>query len=312
MIIDAHCDALMKMYRNRRLDFQTPSVELDVNYPLMKAGGIKIQFLAIYLPEEIRTPGIEHVLEYVDILYQRILSNPEICLIRNRSDLNTVMNSSRKGVILSLEGVEGLQGNLGHLRILQRLGLRSVGLTWNFANWSADGIMEARGGGLTARGRMLIKESNHLNLMLDVSHLSIKGFWDLMEYPDLSVFASHSNAKSVCEHPRNLTDDQIKQLINQQGMIGLTFVPWFVHKADPVTISDLLRHLDHVCALGGEDYVGFGSDFDGIDRYITGLEDAGMYTNLANELCKRYSLSQVHKFLSRNWNRFLERNLPVS
>ncbi|MGE6227139.1 dipeptidase [Paenibacillus chitinolyticus] len=312
MIIDAHCDVLMKMYRNPLLDFNAAEPLLDVNYPLMKQGGVKIQFMAVYLPEEIKNPDAGHILEYVDILHRRVLCNPDIVLIQSRSDLQHVLTTGKRGVLLTLEGAEGLRGSLAQLRMLYRLGLRSIGPAWNFANWAVDGAMETRNGGFTLRGQQLIKESNHLGVLFDASHLSEKAFWEAADVPGLHLFASHSNAKSACDHPRNLTDGQIRCLIERKGMIGITFVPWFVKKNGPVFITDLFRHIDHICSLGGEDFIGFGSDFDGIDNYIHGLENAGMYANLANELYKHYTPVQAQKFLWQNGYAFLERSLPVS
>jgi membrane dipeptidase len=122
--------------------------------------------------------------------------------------------------------------------------------------------------------------------------------------------ASHSNSYEQCPHPRNLSNDQIKAIIARKGQIGLTFVPYFVKKHHPVQIKHLLTHLDYICALGGEMNIGFGSDFDGTDQWIQGLEHAGQYVNLVEALCKNYKEEQVARFLHGNWEHFLINNLP--
>src|SRR5690606_34269437 len=127
--------------------------------------------------------------------------------------------------------------------------------------------LEPRGGGLTARGRELVAECNRLGIALDVSHLSERGFWELMERTQDAPIASHSNAKALCSHPRNLTDEQIHAIIKTGGRIGITFVPYFLRAGGGAAIDDVLRHLEHICSLGGAGHVAFGSDFDGIDQW---------------------------------------------
>lgn len=127
-----------------------------------------------------------------------------------------------------------------------------------------------------------------------------KSFWDaisLAAYP----IASHSNAHSLCPHPRNLRDDQIKALIDKNGVIGITFVPEFVKGKGTPSIKDILSHIDHVCSLGGERHIGFGSDFDGIDKMIPGLEAHKDYANLIDALECHYSSKQVRRFLYENF-----------
>ena len=123
-------------------------------------------------------------------------------------------------------------------------------------------------------------------------------------------FASHSNARSIKEHPRNLSDQQIQAIITAQGIIGLTFVPWFVTASEPASIDDILRHVEHVCALGGAGHISFGSDFDGISRHVQGLEHPGRYPDLINALLKRYPEGIVQDMAGDNALRFFTKNLP--
>jgi membrane dipeptidase len=145
---------------------------------------------------------------------------------------------------------------------------------------------------------------NRLGMVIDVSHLADPGFWDTLELSKAPVIASHSNTRHLCDHPRNLTDEQIKALIARDGVMGLTFVDFFtVQEKRTVWIDDLLRHLDHVCALGGVDHVAFGSDFDGIIETFGDLRFAGDYSHLVEALLKRYKEAEVMKFMQGNWLR---------
>src|SRR5690606_20624849 len=122
--------------------------------------------------------------------------------------------------------------------------------TWNHGNLAADGVEEERGGGLTQLGKEIVKLNNQYQVLTDVSHLSERGFWDVMELADYPI-ASHSNARSLCGHPRNLTDQQAEALFQRGGMIHVVYNPPFIKEAGQTTIDDLIKHIDHFCALGG-------------------------------------------------------------
>jgi membrane dipeptidase len=253
---------------------------------------------------------LEPILESVDRFHQLVLSCEDMVWVRTSNELDACIKDGKIGALLSLEGVDGLQGQMPILRILHQLGVRAAGLTWNHANWAADGVMETRGGGLTTKGKRFVEECDKLGILLDVSHLSEKAFWEVAELSINPVIASHSNAKAICDHPRNLSNEQIKRLIEKQGLIGITFVPWFVANAEVVQVDDVLRHIEHICELGGESQIMLGSDFDGIDRYVTGLSHPGELSALQEALLKRYSERQTEQFMSGNALRFLSNFLP--
>jgi len=309
-IIDGHCDALYKMFEQPTIDFYDPAAGLDVSYARMKQANVKIQFFAIFLPERITVPQFDHYLEYINIFYRKITCDGRIRLIKNRDDLHAVWHSDKLGAILTLEGADAVQGNPLYTRTLYHLGVRFVGVTWNYGNWAADGILEPRQSGFSNRGKSFIKDCCDLGILLDASHLSAAAFWDLAAATAKPFVATHSNAKALCGHPRNLDDDQLRELIRRDGRIGVTFVPWFVDSAN-ATVDGVLRHIDYIGALGGERQLVLGSDFDGISRAIPNLEHAGQYVNLVDALEKRYSGTQVQRFLNGNWFSFLERHLPV-
>ncbi|MFD2613082.1 dipeptidase [Paenibacillus gansuensis] len=310
MIYDGHCDVLGKMLEDASIHFEDDR-KLDVTLSRLKAGGVKLQTFAIYVHEEEFTDrSIRPILQSVDLFYTRILHGHGLRFIKTKSDLQKLSSSNDLGALLHLEGVDGLGGDLAYLRILFYLGVRTLGVTWNYGNWAADGILEKRNGGFSTKGLSLIEECNRLGIILDVSHLSERAFWDLAEASKKPYLASHSNAYTICSHPRNLKDDQIRRVIADGGRIGITFVPYFVSDRTTVQIKDILAHTDHVCGMGGERSLVFGSDFDGIPSYIKGLEHPGNYPDLVNELQKHYPESIVNGLLYDNMYRFLEKELP--
>lgn len=311
-VADFHCDVLSKLLERDDLSFANdPTGTLDVTYERLTAAEACLQAFAIYIPERMER-GVMPVLRSVDLMYRSVLSHPGMRLIRTAADLKRARNEGKIGALLTLEGVDGLQQDFAVLRVLFQLGVRSVGLTWNHANWAADGVMEPRQGGLTAKGKKLVKLCNEFGMLLDVSHLTDRAFWELADLSEQPFIASHSNARSVCDHPRNLNDEQIRAIIAMDGRIGITFVPWFVRKSGKAGIADVLRHIDKICELGGERQLMLGSDYDGIDSHVDGLAHPGETPRLAEALLKQYSSTQVASFFHGNALQFLEGQLPPS
>ncbi|MDQ0416933.1 membrane dipeptidase [Croceifilum oryzae] len=305
-IIDGHCDVLLKLWNSPdEHDFYEENSTLDVSYHgLCSANGF-IQNFAVFVPP--RIPVGQRFLaaaQQIDIFYQKVLQDQsKMVLITNREELDRLRvvreidDHAQMGAILSLEGADALQGEIAYLRLFHRLGVRSMGLTWNYANEVADGVQEVRNGGITRFGHQVLEEMKKLKMICDVSHLSIRSFWDVMEYTDLAVMASHSNTRALCPHVRNLEDDQIRALIQKEGMIGVTFVPYFVHQpSNESNISHVIRHIEHICELGGADHIMFGSDFDGIEEKVTGLETAKQYTQFIHMLLQYYPSDLVEKW----------------
>lgn len=308
-VIDLHCDVICKMLEYPGLTLRNPDHRLDVTVPRLKTGGVALQVFALYLPDELaKCP--ETAFRAVELYWSEVLALPDFVPVTGSKDLERLSGQPGKiGAILSLEGADALQGNFWALRLLHRLGLRLLGPTWNHANWACDGAGEPRGGGLTKAGRRLVSECEKLGILLDVSHLSDRGFWDLAEMAERPFFASHSNARTLANWTRNLTDDQIRAIIAVGGIIGVTFVPDFLTDRHPAVIDDVLRHVEHICALGGEKHIAFGSDFDGIEQHVAGLEHPGKYPALIRALQERYAEDTVRGFLFDNAYRFFQKNL---
>ncbi len=308
-IIDSHCDALSKFYHYPEMNFVDEDPRLDCSLSHLLNGDVKIQFFAIFIDPLMNSLHVAQLMKMINIFENKVLSHKKVQLIQNRFDLLHVLESNQIGAILSIEGIDALQGDLSKLQECYNLGVRFIGITWNYRNWAADGILSINDLGFTEQGKKLIKEIDRLNMIVDVSHLSVKSFWELTHLSNRPFIASHSNAQTICGHKRNLSDDQIQMIIQRNGRMGITFVPEFVSDFVNVKIDDLIKHIDYICALGGERHVGIGSDFDGIEKKITCLEHAGMLQNLAEKMLKYYKYSQVECFLFKNWYSFLKQVL---
>lgn len=287
-IVDLHCDALLKLWEDRNRSF-TSSKEIQANYKRLKRGNVKVQLFAIFIePNVPYDQKFQHALEQIDLFHREVVQKHEnIVKINKWNDVDR-LTEEQIGAILTLEGADAFGNDITKLRTLYSLGVMSIGLTWNNANLVADGVGEPRGAGLTNFGFDVVKLNNEYQVLTDVSHLSEKGFWDVMNVANYPI-ATHSNAKAVCNHPRNLTDEQITALIEKHGLIGMVFHPPFVKSKEEATIADVIKHIDHVAALGGEKSICFGSDFDGIDMFVNGLENAACFQNIVHELLKYYS-----------------------
>ncbi|MDR7317054.1 dipeptidase [Brevibacillus nitrificans] len=306
-VIDLHCDALLKLWeRNGEISF-ADSAELDVNKERLLQGGVKVQCFAIYTHADMKAEQrFQAALDQIHYFYKDVLgNNPQMKQIREWSDFDR-LGDGQVGAMLTLEGVEPIGNDLKKLHILYQLGVRAVGLTWNNANLAADGVLEQRNAGLTTFGKEIIHFHNEHKILTDVSHLSETSFWETLEIAKYPI-ASHSNAKAVCNNPRNLTDEQAKAMFAKGANVHVVYCPMFVKEEGEATIADLIRHIDHFCALGGVQHIGLGSDFDGITTKVVGLEHAGTTQNLINELLKHYSEEEVRGFAGEN---FL-RNRPV-
>lgn len=308
-VIDLHCDALLKLQEAKgQLSFKD-SEELNVNLKRLKEGQVKIQAFAIFIDpaivvEEKYAAALEQITYYQE---EVVAKNPEMKQIKQWEDIHTLQEGDI-GSFLTLEGVEAIGNDLTKLDHLLDLGVLSVGLTWNPANLAADGIQEPRGGGLTAFGFEIVERLNERKIFTDVAHLSVKGFWEVMEAAKYPI-ATHSNVLHLCHHVRNLNDDQIKALVKRNAMIHVVYNPPFTideEERREATIPDLVRHIEALVDLGAVANIGFGSDFDGIRSHIEELTHAGEVQNLVSALCEKFSKEEVAGFAGQN---FLE-HLP--
>jgi membrane dipeptidase len=306
-LIDGHADILYRMEKEK-LSFYGKDSKLQASHDALQQGRVGLQFFALYTdPSLTPAQSLTMILAYIDTFYRKIV-NETFHAVHSFQDLVSLQQQGKMGGFLSIEGGDCLQSDLRILHIMYRLGVRAVGLTWNHANCIADGVGEARGAGLTAFGKELIREMNKLGMIVDVSHLSKRGFWDVAELSSKPFIASHSNCEAVYKHRRNLDDDQIRAIIRCNGTIGVTFVPYFIC-AKEAKIDDLIRHIDHILSLGGQKHIAIGSDFDGISETMVDLRSAYDFPRLLEEIDKRYGREVLLDITGRNLMRVMSETL---
>ncbi|MBZ4656365.1 MAG: Membrane dipeptidase, partial [Thermoanaerobacter sp.] len=264
MFVDFHCDTLYRLV-DKKIDFAERSKEGHVDLQRMKEGKVHLQVFAVFVdPKQMRKNAATMALKMIDKMHEVIEETKEFRLILKGEDIDKAKEEEKIGALLSIEGGEALEGEISLLRMFYKLGVRALTLTWSLRNDLGDGVDSVKEAGLTSFGREVVKEMNRLGMIVDVSHLNEKGIWDVVELSEKPIIASHSNAKTLCSHRRNLTDKQIKAIAQKGGVIGINFAPQFLRDEGQATLEDVLNHIDYICELVGEDYIGFGSDFDGI------------------------------------------------
>jgi membrane dipeptidase len=287
----------------------------QLNLPKMRSGGIDAAFFAVDVTRAWKN-HLAYALDALGFLDADLShSGDEMVVARSAADIEAAKASGRLAAVLVVENSDALEGSLNVLRILHRIGVRSIGITHNLSTWAAAGNAEARcGGGLTRFGVDLVEAMNQLGMLVDVSHISERGFYDTLRVSRRPVMASHSCCAALCDHPRNLTDDQIRALAQHGGVLGITFVPGFVDPdwtpavwPERPSLAQLLDHVDHAVEVGGIDHVGIGSDFDGGGSV---LADATEYPRITAGLAERgYSHTALRKILGENHLRVLRQAL---
>jgi membrane dipeptidase len=240
----------------------------------------------------------------VDAFYREIEDNSDkLIFATTGSDVDKAREEGKIAALLSIEGGEALDGRIELLRIFYRLGVRLMTLTWSLRNELADGAFEGRtGGGLTRFGVEVVEEMDRLGMVVDVSHLSEAGFWDVMKVSERPIIASHSNSKALCSHPRNLTDEQAKAIAEKGGVIGVNFAGYFLGEGRR-SLAGVIEHIDYLSALIGPEHVGLGSDFDGLpfEQLPDELKGVSGLPRIAGELAARgYSEQAIKGIMGEN------------
>lgn len=307
LIVDAHCDTITTIMKYGE-ELRTNNRHIDISR--LKEYDSYVQFFAAFIsPEHAKMGALRRTLSIIDRLYQEIENNKnDIMLCCNYNDIEAACAQRKISAVLTIEGGEALEGSPASLRMLYKMGVRGMTLTWNYRNQIADGVIDGiSGGGLTPFGREVISEMNRLGMLVDVSHISESGFWDVIKLTASPIIASHSNSKKLCNHPRNLTDEQLLALKKNGGVTGLNLYPVFLSNTGKASMKDALAHIEYIIALTGEDTLGLGSDFDGIESTPEGLEGVQCYSNLLNELLKlNYSEALVKKIAGENFMRVIK------
>lgn len=274
LLCDTHADTLYALAMH-------PEAPADITAEKLAQGGVSAQTFALYV-------GGDPDLRAVEAAFEKMFAQEE--KLRQggwrRLDDYRDAKEGESAYVLSVEGCDLLDGKLDLLPRWRQKGVRMAALTWNYENSLGTPAKIDQRRPLTAFGREAAKEMQRLGIAPDTSHLSDRGFWDLMEM-GLRPLASHSCCRALCDHPRNLTDDQLRALFEAGGYIGVNFYPYFLRRDGKADLDTVCDHVCHLMELGGEKHVGFGSDFDGIEVKPRGLSGPQDFPALLRRLGER-------------------------
>ncbi len=347
LIFDGHNDVLLRLYNEGGVDQAGTFISgrtTHIDVPKSRIGGFAGGFFAIYVPpigedtkrDELMTqvsydvplPPIIDCADALPVVLEQaaILSRLEelgalkICTCV--TDIRSCMDSGMIAAIMHIEGCEGIDEDLHSLDVLYRAGLRSVGPVWSRTNQFGEGVpfrfpsSPDTGSGLTPFGVKLVKRCSEKRIMVDLSHINEAGFWDVAKHTTLPLVATHSNAHSLCEHSRNLTDKQLAAISESNGMVGLNFATPFLNvdgrERTDVELEIMVRHLDHLISILGEDRIGIGSDFDGTLVPDAIGDVAGLGALREAMRLHGYNEELLKKICHGNWMSLLERTWGAS
>jgi membrane dipeptidase len=313
-IFDAHADFLMNLRLGHSvIDGRNESNHISL--PSLIAGNVKLEVFAAFVGDRDGGHPTVQALEQI-LWYRRLLEGwgcGAILPVTDLGSLDAVAKAGTIGALLSVEGGEAASGSILVLELLHSLGVRLVTLLWNQQNEIGHPAVDTVTADekLKPFGRECIGYMNRHGMAVDVSHLNAGGFWDALLHSEKPVIASHSNAHALCRHPRNVTDDQIRAIIACRGFIGLNFASPLLNQSADATVEDIVLHALHILELGGEDVLGFGSDFDGIEKAPIDINGAQDFPAVMKALEKAIpGRDLLERIAYRNFRRFLTTILP--
>lgn len=299
---DGHCDTLKKAFDEKK---DLNNKKYDYNLEDIKMENAIIQNLAAFVHTDFED-GFERAKNIVEYYFSSV---SDITLITNKEDLENVVSNNKIGAILSIENGKAIENNLDNIDYFYEKGIKIMGITWNDENLLGSGCFSEKDNGLTEFGKAYIKKLEEKNILIDISHTSERTFWDTIKNTNKTIIATHSNCYNICNHPRNLKDEQIKEIAKRNGIIGICFASPFLREDEISNVEDIVKHITYIINLVGEDYVGLGSDFDGLKEAnkmqdIKGIKDVKI---IEDYLIKYgYSQNTVNKIMGENWLRVLK------
>lgn len=319
-IVEGHRDCYEQIHR---LNQGETNPIRDRLIPRLRAGGVDVMFYAIGGDTIAHSNGTDRplaaTLQNIDALVGALDDDTGAEILTDGSQLPRTPDG-RVRIILHLEGGKPLEGDLATLRTLHRLGVRSAQLTWNVRNEIADGVLDRRtGGGLSRFGAEVVSEMNRLRMVIDLAHIAEPGFWHTIELAQAPLVVTHANARAVLDHPRNLTDAQVRAIADARGVIGVHCLPAYVDPDCP-TLDRLVDHVVHIAELVGVEHVGLGADFPTSDgprpareqrfprkhEQLMGLNEIDELATLTEVLLRRgFSEDEVAAILGGNFVRVL-------
>jgi membrane dipeptidase len=295
-LIDGHNDypwALREQNAERdldKLDIRMPQPKIHTDIPRLRQGGVGGQFWSVFVPATLQGgSAVTATLEQIDVVHRMVRKYPDTFeLATTAADVERIFKAGRIASLIGMEGGHSINNSLATLRMLHAVGARYMTLTHstNIA-WADSGTDKPKLGGLSAFGEEVVREMNRLGMLVDLSHTSVDAMLDVLRVSEAPIIFSHSDARALNDHGRNVPDDVLRLLPKNGGIVMVTFVPDFLKAGGKATLADAANHMDHVRKIAGSDHVGIGSDFDGIPTVPVGLEDVSKYPALTAELLRR-------------------------
>lgn len=304
LICDMHCDLPSQIYSGEKIMFNN----CHWSENRLKKDNVYVQVFASFVDKLVSDNPFKRVDSLIHN-FKKELENSKMSIVTEYVQLCDNIKNGKNSAILSVEGGEALGGEIENVEYFYNLGVRFMTLTWNNRNQlGTSSDPSCKNEPLTEFGLAVVKEMNRLKMTPDVSHLSEAGFWSVIEATKMPIVATHSNAKKLCNHNRNLTDEQFFAIKNNGGLVGVSFVPFFleddIKKAD---VMSVVKHIEHFMSLGGEDTVTLGGDFDGVDILPNGIKGIEDVDKIAEELAKlNYSEELIKKIMGENLMKHLK------
>lgn len=308
-IIDTHCDTLLRCFLD--INWKLADNQGHISIEKMQQGGALAQFFAIYIDRD-EFPDMDHYDKFSEMhkIYEReiALNSEHIAPAFCEKDIIQNAASGKISSILAIEDGVVINDSMDRLGEVFQKGVRLITLTWNYENaigYPCSDNRKEHMRGLKPFGIEVVEKMNDLGIIIDVSHLSEGGFYDVAKYSKKPFIASHSCARKLCDHRRNLTDNQLRTLGEKGGFVGVNFCSAFLREGSThATIDDIVRHILYMADKAGIESVGMGSDFDGIENGLEMIDYAG-YPLLVKALEKHFTQSEIEKICSGNIMRII-------
>jgi membrane dipeptidase len=354
LVVDLHADTPTEFFLEGGFDFGARNARGHVDLPRLREGGVDAEFMIAWVPAGLAAEAgasAAHALRLVEAVHEVAARTPGARVATTAAQVEAAREAGDVALLIGVEGGHALEDSLDTLRRLHRAGVRYLTLTWNNTNGLADACCTPpRHGGLSELGREVVREMNRLGMLVDVSHAADTTLADVLEVSEAPILASHSCARALAGHPRNLTDEQAREIARRGGVIGVNFFPAFLdarygaeyeplaaeaeareraaaaaggdgerarreasawlrsrlEALEPVPVSRLLDHLDHLVKVAGPDHVALGSDFDGVPTLPAGIRDVSDLPLVTELLLERgHPERTVAKILGGNVLRLL-------
>ena len=347
-VFDGHNDLPWELRKQAsssfaKLDISQPQKNLQTDIPRLRQGNVGAQFWSVYVPAETAKQGValQQTLEQIELVHQMIARYPDVFeLARTAEDVQRIHRSGKIASLIGVEGGHAIEDSVENLRRLHRLGAGYMTLTHSDTlAWADAATDEAKHGGLSPFGEEIVREMNHLGMIVDLSHVSPETMKDALRVTKAPVMFSHSSARAIADHPRNVPDDVLRLVARNQGVVMVNFYSGFVvpsaakrmakmfdvqrelrqqfsadaeyqkaykrwqleNPIEPGVLDDLVDHIDHIVRVAGVEHVGLGSDFDGVTSLPAQLDDVSTYPLITQELLNReYTAAEIHMIMSGN------------